>query len=309
MGHCLGWGNGYAEILRDSWTGEPYGLNLLSPRPWDTWPERVNGRLIYKIQRGTKELLPENVIHIAGLSWDGLVGYSPVALAREAIGLALAAERFGASFYGNGSHASGWLKSPKKLSLEARRNLRESFEEQHRGTGNANRIGVLEDGLEFEKSSIDPEDAQFLLTRKFQVIEICRLYRVPPHKVMDYEHAHLANLEQSNTDYLMTSLFPWCLQIEQEFDLKLLTTQERDNGFAYAHNLRAFMRADSAARAAYWDLMARNGVVSPNQIAAEEGFDPIEGGDVHFCPLNMTVLANIGKPSNDTQKRSTNEAA
>lgn len=294
MGHVLGWGNGYAEIVRDG-GGWPDAIHLLSPRPQDTKPERLkSGRLVYRLSNG-KQLLAEDVIHVAGLGWDGLSGYSPVAMARQAIGLGLAAEQFGAALFGNGATPRGFLKTPHKLSKEAAARLREQFEAVHQGTINAHRTAVLEEGLEWTPTTINPDDAQFLETRKFQVIEIARMYRVPPNKLCDYSQAHLANLEQSNIDYLTTSLMPWAIAIEAELNLKLFSTAERQTLFV-EHDLTNLLRGDMAARGAYYKQMFDMGVYSVNDIRKLENMNPIQDGDKHFVPLALTTLDCAGQP-------------
>lgn len=296
MGHCNGWGNGYQEIVRDD-RGRPLELVPLDPRWSETQPFRAkSGRLLYTIHGAREEpkaLPARDILHIAGLGWDGLIGYSPVAMCRQAIGLGIAAEMFGASFFGNGSHGSGAIKLKKNLTPTSRENLRQSIERAHATPANANRLMILEEGMEWEQTSINPDDAQFLETRKFQVLEVCRIYRVPPHKVMDYSQAHLANLEESNTDYLMTSLMPWLVKWEQQADRKLLTRAERMAGYTCRHDMNAFMRGNSTARGELYQILLNSGAASPTQIAGMEGLPPVEGGNIHLIPLNMTTVEQI----------------
>jgi HK97 family phage portal protein len=189
MGHVLTWGNAYAEIERDG-AGRPVRLWPLLPDR--TKPQRTDrGTLYYTTAIGTRtfELPAQNVFHLAGLGFDGIVGYSPVRMHREAIGLALATEEFGASWFGSGSRPSGVLTHPGVLNPEAKANLRTSWEAMHSGLGNANRVAVLEQGLTWTQIGIPPEDAQFLETRKFQVEEIARMYRVPLH--LDSAHGKI----------------------------------------------------------------------------------------------------------------------
>ena len=295
MGHVLGWGNGYREIIFDG-SGKPSELRLLPPitRPWRS----DAGRLWYEPAPNAESLAPRRVLHLAGLGYDGLVGYSPVAMARQAIGLGIAAEEFGAALFGNGSQPKGYLKTPKKLSLEAAQRLRDRFENVHQGTKNAHRIAVLEEGLEWQNSTINPDDAQFLATRQFQVIEVCRMFRLPPHKIADLNNAHLSNIEESNIDYLTTTLMPWLEQIEQEVNLKLFTEQERSQGYFVKHDMSAFLRGDMKSRAEWLKTLASLGVLSINQMCEIEGLNPVpaaEGGDKRLVPLNMTTLEEAGE--------------
>ena len=284
IGHRLGWGNAYAEIERyrsGSLAGLPAALHLLSPKPSDTWPIKSRkGRLYYKIDGGRRELLAEDVIHHAGLGWDGLTGYSPVALARQAIGLGIATEQFGAAFYGNSSVPKGALKVPRKLSTDAYRNLRESVEAVHQGTSSAHRMMILEEGIEWQNITISPEDAQFLDSRKFQVIEVCRIYRVPPHKIGDWSQTGSAYraVEEANIDYRNTTLNPESVSLRQEISRKLLTKRERAHGLCLEHDFKSLMQGDSAARTAYYRERFATGSMSPDQIAEAEGDNPLPGG-------------------------------
>jgi len=293
IGHKLGWGNGYAEIVRDN-GGRIKSLHLLDPR---TKAMRTDGVLEYRLIDG-KILRPVDVFHIAGFGYDGLSGYSPIELARESVGLAMAAEQFSASFFGNSMTVSGFIKLAGKLTDEARQNLRKSFEKMHGGPENAHRIGFLEQGHEFVQTSISPENAQLLASRQFQVLEIARLFRIPPHKIGDYVQAHLSSVEEANLDYLVTTLLALCEQDEQAMNFRLLTSEERKKGYYVEHNMAAFMRGNMIARAEFYTKLRDLGVLTPNQIARFENLNPIGSeGDVRLVPLNMTSLANAGKPT------------
>jgi HK97 family phage portal protein len=297
LGHVLGWGNGYAEIIFD---GDGYPVRLPLMDPSGTRPERrpADRQIVYR-NGDRAELIPAyRVLHFAGLGFDGLSGYSPVAKAREAIALGLAAEAFGAGLFGNGSRPSGVLTTPQKLDEKAVKNLRTSWEQLHRGPENAGRVAILEQGLDWKSITINPEDAQFLATRQFQVVEVARLFRLPPHKIGDYTQSHLANIEAANLDYLTTTIAPWCESIEQELNRKLFTSGERAAGLYVEHDMRAFMRGDMKARAEYFTKMRDLGVFTPNLISEWENLDPIgPEGDIRLVPLNMTTLANAGKPT------------
>lgn len=314
--HALGWGNGYAEI---DWSkgGEFLGLELLHPQT--TKPQRKDqpdartGRraLYYELdgiagalrEGRPKTLPPHRVLHLAGLGFNGLIGYSPVGLLREAIGLGKAAEQFGASLFGNGAMPKGFLKYPGKLRKEAKDNLRDSWNAVHQGSANANKVAVLEEGMDWVNTQINPDDAQFLLTRQFQVIEICRMLRLPPHKLQDYSQAHLANIEASNLDYLMTTLRPWCIRIEQCLDLKLLTDEEYAAGFYCRHDIRSLLRASIKDRAEFYQKMFQFGM-SPNEIFELEDMNPIPdeaGGNKRFRPGNMVELDSEAPETDPSQ--------
>jgi HK97 family phage portal protein len=183
-GHVFLWGNGYGEIVRNG-RGEPKAIYLLNPAMCQPKRDDHTGKLYYLLNDNMKRLAPENVIHVAGLGFDGLVGYSAINLAKQAVGLGIATEEFGAAFFGTGATPGGILKTPKKLGAAARQNLRQSIYEIHQGSKNAHNLMVLEDGVEWQPTTMPLEDAQFLATRAFQNLEIARIFGLPPHKLGD----------------------------------------------------------------------------------------------------------------------------
>ena len=305
VGHTLGRGNGFMEIERDG-DGNPIGLHLLDPGTTQVKRTENTNRVYYELENG-KRLRGENVLHLAGLGFNGLEGYAPVRLFRQCLSLGLAAEGFGAAFFGNGSTPKGVLKTAKVLGREGRRNLRESFEEVHRGVANAHGLVVLENGVEWVKTSVDPEDAQFLATRMFQVVEIARIFRMPPHKIGDFSQAHLANLEASNLDYMTTTLMPWCEAIEQVCNLRLLSKDERAAGLYVEHNMNALLRGDMRARAEFYSRLRDLGAISPNEVRRFENMNPIEDGDLYLVPLNLVPLALAARPPADVTRSTSNQ--
>jgi HK97 family phage portal protein len=296
MGHALGWGNHYSEIVRDG-AGMP--IELWPLHPGNVKPDRTDsGKLFYKdINKGTR-WRPENILHIAGLSFDGIYGYSPAATGRQAIGLGIGAEVFGASLFGNGAIPNGMLRTPKKLSEQAAKRLRSSFERVHGGPLNANRIAVLEEGLEWVQTQISPDAAQFLATRLFQVHEICRLLNLPPHKLGDYSQAHLANVEESNSDYGTNCLGGWLDTITAELDNKLLFEDELDRLFT-GHDMTRLLRGNMQARADYYTRLKNAGIVNADTVAAKEGLPipgPDNGGDKYLVQSQNIPAENAGKP-------------
>jgi len=299
IGHILGWGNGYAEITFDA-AGYPTGLYLLDPST--TIPDRVaqNKRLYYRLggMEGKATLPPSRVLHCAGFGFDGLRGYSVARLASEAIGLGIAAERFGGSFFGNSVKPSGWLELPYRLQNdEAVKRLSMTWHANYGGVDNTGKVPILEGGAKFHPTSIPPDDAQFLQTRQFQVIEIARLFGIPPHKIGDYSSTGSAYraLEEANTDYQLTTIAPWCRAIEEELNRKLLTTDERKAGFYIEHNQAQIARGNMSTRGEFYSKLASLGVLSPNDIAALEGFNPIgDDGDRRFV---STALVPLDQPT------------
>jgi HK97 family phage portal protein len=292
MGHALLWKGGYAEIVRTG-RGMPAKLHLLDPTV--TRAQWKAGRLIYATDSG-RDLPADDVLHLAGLGFDGINGYDLLTYANDVLGLGLDLQEFARGYFGNGAFPSGVLQTPRALNDQARKNLRASFEDKHMGTRKAGRVALLEEGVTWQQANVSPEASQHLETRKFMVIEVARLLRVPPNKLMDFSQAHLSNVEASNIDYLTTSLMPWLEAIEQELNFKLFTAAERRAGFYVEHNMAAFLRGDMAARAEFYTKLRDLGVLTPNMIGARENLDPIgPAGDVRLVPLNMVNLEVAGK--------------
>ena len=293
VGHQTLWGNAYAEIEFDN-GGRVRGLWPL--RPDRTTPERVNGCLVYKVTlpTGGQVGLPfERVLHIRGLSYDGVRGYDPISLARQSIGLALATEEFGSRFFGNGSQLGTVLEHPGKLSDEAHERLKKSVEMRHQGLSNAHRLMILEEGMKVESMGVPPENAQFLETRKFQVAEIARLYRIPPHMLADLERATFSNIEQQSLEFVIYTLMPWLTRWEQAIYRDLLTPNERPRYFA-EHLVDGLLRGDIKSRYEAYSIGRQNGWLSANDVRTFENLNPIEGGDVYLIPLNMVPANQAG---------------
>lgn len=221
MTHLLLWGNAYAQIIRNG-KGEVVALYPLMPDRM-TVNRDSNGQLYYEYQvskddaptvNGSTVLLkPSDVLHIPGLGFDGLVGYSPIAMAKNAIGMAIACEEYGAKFFANGANPSGVLEHPGTLKDPGR--VRDSWNVAFGGSGNAHKVAVLEEGLKYTPISISPNEAQFLETRKFQIDEIARIFRVPPHMVGDLEKSSFSNIEQQSLEFVKYTLDPWVSRWEQ----------------------------------------------------------------------------------------------
>ena len=235
MSLLLIWGNAYAQIVRDG-SGRVLGLYPLLPNKMDV--DRDNrGRIYYVYSRDTNEnplfkdygdikLRAEDVLHIPGLGFDGLIGYSPIAMAKNAVGMTLACEEYGASFFANGANPGGVLEHPGVLKDPSK--VRESWNSVYRGTNNAHKIAVLEEGMKYQQIGIPPEEAQFLETRKFQINEIARLYRIPPHMVGDLEKSSFSNIEQQSLEFVKYTLDPWVIRWEQSLQKSLLLPGEKN---------------------------------------------------------------------------------
>lgn len=286
MAHVLLWGNGYAEIERDL-QDRPFALWLITPDR--VTPERTDdGELVYRVRNEGKAatfLDQRHMLHYAGLGFDGLVGYSVVAYMRQAAGLGLATEEFGASFFGNGAQLSGVLKTDQAYDEEVEKNLIESWRKNYSGHGKLNRTGILFSGFGWERISVPPEDAQFLQTRKHQVLEICRWYRVPPHMVAELEAATLNNIEEQGTEFAEYTLEPWATTLEQESDRKLLSDPTRMHSQI---SLAVLRRGKLTDRYTAYSTGRQWGYLSANDVRAMEGLPNIgPQGDIYLSPLNM----------------------
>lgn len=300
--HLLLWGNAYAMIVRNG-GGEPVALLPIHPRVV-TVRKQPNGQMAYSftLNSGTSAtksytLNQADVIHVPGLSFDGISGMSPIRYAAESIGLALAAEQFGASFFGNGSIPAGTITVPERLSPQQASDLRQSWQGTYGGPGNSNKTAVLFAGAKFERISMPPEEAQFIETRKYQVSDIARWYRVPPHMIGDLERATFSNIEHQALEFVQHTLRPWLVRFEQEINRKLFpsTSNGTPSGTYVEFNVDGLLRGDIKARGDYYIRGRQWGWLSANDIREKENMDPIEGGDVYLTPMNMTDAQSPGE--------------
>lgn len=285
--HVLTWGNGYAYIDRDN-AGRIKGLYPLLPNR--TWPDRKKdtNEIIYCVSfsDGQFRWVPKkDVFHVHGLGFDGMLGYSPIHMAKEAIGLGLAAEEFGARFYGQGSHMGGFVSYPESLSDEAYQRLKESMTEQYQGLGKSHLLLLLEEGGKFERLGIPPNEAQFLETRKYQVQEISRIYRVPVHMLGDLERATHTNIEHQALEFVTQTLRPWLVRWEQEIKFKLISNK---NYFA-EHVAEGLLRGDIQARYNAYAVGRQNGWLNADEIRELENMNPLpeQKGQIYWQPLNV----------------------
>jgi len=301
MGHLALWGNAYAEIERDN-AGRVVGLWPLRPDKMRVMRDEQSLRYEYQLPNsGTVAVLrQQNVLHIRGLSSNGIVGYSPIRLAREAIGLALATEEFGARFFGQGSRPSGVLEHPGQLSEEAAKRLRKSWEELHSGLSNAHRIAILEEGMSWKQIGVPPEDAQFLETRKFQITEIARIYRIPPHMLADLERATFSNIEHQAIEFVVHTIRPWLVRWEQALKRDLFMPAERDIYFA-EFLVDGLLRGDIESRYRAYSVGRQWGWLSANDVRELENMNPIEGGDTYLIPLNMVPAGSSSEAQGQTE--------
>ena len=287
MAHLLLHGNSYTEIVRDL-EGNPVELWPIDPQV--VTPKRTDsGELYYDLNRGQNFLTAHNMLHICGLSFDGISGISPIAMARQSIGLSMAIEQFGAGYFGRGARPGGVLTFPGQLSPEARQNLRRSFEELHAGGANSHRVALLEAGLKWEQIGVPPDDSQFLQSREFQIIEIARWFNIPPYKLRDLTKPSYNSLELMSIEFLTDTLRPWLVRWEQQLNRKILRTSEKAVYF-FEHNVEGVLRGDQASRYSAYAVARNWGWLSVNEIRERENLNPVDGGDVYMQPMNMQSL-------------------
>lgn len=296
MAHLLLWGNAYAEIVRDGY-GQVVAL-------WPIAPDRVkpfwlDGAIAYEVRVGDSSkpvILPrERMLHVPGLGFDGLVGYSVVGMARKSIGLGLAMETFGAQYFAEGIHPSAVITHTGRLSDEGRKALREGMSETYAGLSKAHRLMLLQETSKFEKISIQPEESQFLESRQFQIPEIARWFGLPPHKLADLTRASFSNIAEEQISFVVDALTPRVVRLEQCYNCQLLTPLEQRRLY-YKHALQGLMRGSPKDRAEFYARLWGIGVLSANQILELEDMDPIEGGDTHFVPANMMPMERATDP-------------
>lgn len=302
MSHLLLWGNAYAQIIRNG-RGEVIALYPLMADRMQVNRD-TDGKLYYEYQLSsddahtmkgsTVRLAPTDVLHIPGLGFDGLVGYSPIAMAKNAIGMAIACEEYGAKFFANGAAPSGVLEHPGTIKDPSR--VRESWQSTFGGSGNANKVAVLEEGMKYTPVSISPEQAQFLETRKFQIDEIARIFRVPPHMIGDLEKSSFNNIEQQSLEFVKYTLDPWVARWEQAMVRSLLSAEEKKKYFI-KFNVDGLLRGDYQSRMNGYATARQNGWMSANDIRELENLDRIpedQGGDLYLVNGNMMKLQDAG---------------
>lgn len=303
MSHLLIWGNAYAQIIRDG-VGRVLGLYPLLPDKMDVQRDD-RGNIYYVYSRNSDEnpmfkeygdirLKAEDVLHIPGLGFDGLIGYSPIAMAKNAVGMTLACEEYGASFFANGANPGGVLEHPGVLKDPSK--VRESWNSVYRGVNNAHKIAVLEEGMKYQQIGIPPEEAQFLETRKFQINEIARLYRIPPHMVGDLDKSSFSNIEQQSLEFVKYTLDPWVIRWEQSLQRSLLLPGEKGKYFIKL-NVDGLLRGDYQSRMNGYAVGRQNGWFSANDIREMENMNPIpdeQGGNLYLINGAMTKLEDAG---------------
>jgi HK97 family phage portal protein len=297
--HILLWGNGFAEITRDS-MGRITEL-------WPITPNRVrlyrpdDDKLVYVVRVNSQDVVipRENMLHIPGLGFDGWTGYSVVSMARKSLGLGMALETFGSLYFGAGTHPGTIVSHPGKLSPTAHTNLQGSLMQTYSGLGKSHKLLLLEEGMKVEKFGIPPDDSQFLESRQFQIPEVARWFNLPPHKLKDLTKSSFSNIESEQISFVTDSILPWLVRLEANYNMQLLSKDDKallGGRLYFKHIVEGLLRGDSASRGEYYTKMFSIGAMCVNEIREKEDMDPVKGGDKHFVPLNMVSLEEAGKP-------------
>lgn len=306
MSHLLLFGNAYAQILRNG-KGEVTALYPLMPDQMAV-NRASNGQLYYtytkisdanfkarNAQSGIQyNLKPSEVLHIPGMGFDGLIGYSPIKMAKDAIGAAMSCEEYGAKFFANGARPGGLLEHPGVLKNPDK--IRESWNNLFKGSGNSHQIAVLEEGLQYKSIGISPNEAQFLETRRFQINEIARIFRVPLHMIGDLERATFSNIENQSLEFVKYTIDPWVVRWEQSIQKSLFSETEKSEYFV-KFNVDGLLRGDYESRMKGYATGIQNGFLSINDVRSLENLNLVsveEGGNLHLINGNMAKLKDAG---------------
>lgn len=303
MTHLLLWGNSYSQVVRD---GRNNVLGLYPLLPENVEIDRTDkGELYYIYHAYTNEVPGENnkdivfrrdeILHIPGLGFNGLVGFSPVAMMKNALGTTIAVEKYGSAFFRNGAQPAGVLEHPGVLKDPQK--IRENWSEVYGGPNNAHKVALLEEGMTYKPISLPPEDSQFLSTREFGVEEICRIFRVPPHMVQDLKRATFSNIEHQSIDFVVHTLDPWLVRIEKAIVKDLLVEEEKDAYFP-KFNVDGLLRGDYKSRMDGYSVGISTGIISPNEARRKENMPALpeeEGGDFHIVNGTFIKLKDVGQ--------------
>jgi len=293
--HVLLWGNSFSLIVTN---GLGQVIELWPIAPQRVKVDRDSNGLIYIVKKsdGSEVVFPGNqILHVPGLGFDGLMGRSVVSLASESLGLGMAMEEFGARWFGSGTHPGVIVSHPGRLGQEAHDNLKGDLTAKYSGLGKSHKLMLLEEGMKLENVGVPPEDSQFLQSRQFQINEVARWFNLPPHKIKDLTRSSFNNIEQEQISYVVDSLIPWLVRFEQNFNGQLLSDKERTAGYYCKHVVEGLLRGDSESRGRFYNQMFMIGGMSVNEIREKEDLNPIPGGDEHFVPLNMVPLRMAGR--------------
>tara|TARA_B100000686_G_scaffold355062_1_gene469535 strand:+ start:3740 stop:5767 length:2028 start_codon:yes stop_codon:yes gene_type:complete len=278
-------------------------------------PDKIKLKLIdtgmveYHYQEGAgppRVFSQEEILHVKGLSSDGLIGYSPITVGAGAIALSASAERYGSRFFRNSATPSGILSHPGKLKPEARSNIKQSWSSAH-GNQRQHSVALLEEGLSWTALSVSPDEAQFIETRKYQAEEIARLFNVPPHLLMLLDRSTFSNVTEQNRSFATNCIRPWAIRFEQAIRKSILERFAPDQGIFCEFDMRDLLRPDTMARAQASQILLQNGVLSIDEWRASENLNPLgdESGSVHWMPMNIAPVsvAETNAPNDENRNR------
>jgi HK97 family phage portal protein len=303
--HNLLWGNHYAEIIRTT-GGELESIWPIDPADVEVYRSKTTGKLRYRWHIGAerRDLPAESILHVPSWGFNGLVGLSPISIARESIGLGLASDQFSSRFFSNSATPSVLLSMPPEANMDdevAARYLK-AFNDQYSGVGNAKKVMLTRNGEQVTTLTMPLKDAQFLESREFQKLEVCGMYHVPPHKIAIHgANSNYNNLEQENQSYVDSCLIHWLARYEQCFNQQLLTTAERKRGLFFEFLVDGLLRGDSESRGKFYQVLWGMGAITANEIRLKENMNPIEGGDEAMVPLNFVPASMAGEMPDNGQ--------
>ena len=297
---CLD-GNFYAYIERNN-GGLPTQIIPIQCDDVSVYVSPDGREVYYEIEQNatipypfTGKVGSDNMIHIKGLSCDGIMGKSPIQSAAESLGISLSIEQFAGSFFKNGASVGGILKHPGTLKPETAKRLRASWNQTYSGSINAGKTAILEEGMEFISRQIPNNQAQFLETRQYQISDICRIFRVPNHYVNDLSNATYSNIEAQQIDFVVHTITPWIKRIEMALNQKLIPAKQKGKQY-FKFNLTALLRGDSKSRADYYRTLVNIGVLSPDEVRAFEDMNSMGGASESvYMQSNMMPLNNLGE--------------
>lgn len=290
MWHCLTRGNTYSRIIFDS-LSIPERIDLLDPDL--VTPSRTDaGELYYQV---AGERVPaREILHVKAPGYNGINGKSPIRQCAESFGLTSSVEGFGQSYFGNGITQSGILTFDDDPDEDALEEIRKDIHSRHSGITNSHKLMILTNGAKFTPTSIPPEDAQFLLTRRFQLEEVCRIFRVATSKLQAFDKQSYGALEEVNQDYYLSSLLPWLTRFEKEWVRKLYTAKQR-RVWTIEHDQKHLLKGRAVDQANVWKILAQLAAASPNEIRASYGWAPIPGGDAYLTQINQANVEQLAK--------------
>jgi HK97 family phage portal protein len=300
QGHLGLYGNAYASIIRK---GSGYITELWPMNPDSTQPFRKNGELLYRYQNDGREVIlsESEIFHIHGFGFDGIRGYCPLELQSETYGLAIAAKHYAADFFANNGTPDIAFSHSQHLTDQALKRLQESWRQNHSRWGQKHKPIILEEGMEVKQLNLDPDKVQLISVQKFLVIEICRVYRIPPHMVQDLERATFSNIEHQSIEFVQHTMRPWAMRWESAISRQLLSKQDRKRYYAEFY-MDALLRGDAQTRATVYSSRIGSGQMSPNEARRREQENDRDGGDTYYVPLNWVDASAPPAPPKNTAK-------